>query len=118
MLTKTLLRNLDEYRQWSFKIYNKYKGSYSEVLIETLGINPPLECWDSICDKNGNWLHDINEDGSIIPETTAENLKLSDWLLATEFPIVVVHCFDEVPDRFGHKDHFFLCTLISIFDFS
>jgi hypothetical protein len=105
---KTLLQNLTEYRTWAWGIAKIREGDHID---NTLGLLPVYECYDSIQNEDGEWV-DIDEEGNVIPEDTAETVKLEDWVYGLEFPVIAVHCFDEEWDRLGDIE-FCFCEFVS-----
>lgn len=94
-MNKKLIKNIDEYRKWSFETSTQALDYQSHV-DRALGLEIDYECWD-YNDKN----EPIDEEGNVIPDTTAENMKLADWVTELTFPVVVVHCFEKDWDRTG-----------------
>jgi hypothetical protein len=105
---KTLLQNLTEYRTWAWDIAKIREGDHID---NTLGLLPIYEWYDIIKNEDGEWV-DIDEEGNVIPEDTAENVKLEDWVYGLEFPVIAVHCFDEEWDRLGDIE-FCFCEFVS-----
>jgi hypothetical protein len=92
-MTKKLLKNIQEYRQWAYDIsilHEHYKVD------DALGVDISYDCWDT--NDNGE---NINEDGSVIPKTTPENMKLENWINDLIFPVVAVYWIEQADDRFG-----------------
>jgi len=92
-MTKKLLKNIQEYRQWAYdiSILNRhYKVD------DALGLDIAYDCWDTN-DKG----EDINEDGSIIPKTTPENMQLENWVNELSFPAFAVCWIENMDDRMG-----------------
>jgi hypothetical protein len=73
------------------------------------------DCYDSIEDENGNWV-DIDEDGNVIPEDTAETIKLDDWVYGLEFPVVTIYWFEQ-DDWRGCSHEICACDFVSINEF-
>ena len=94
-MTKKLLKNIQEYRQWAYDIsilHEHYKVD------DALGLNINYDCWDT--NDNGE---DINEDGSVIPKLTPENMKLENWINDLIFPVIAVYWIEESDDRLGGR---------------
>ena len=92
-MTKKLLKNIQEYRQWAFNIsilHEHYKVD------DALGVNINYDCWDT--NDNGE---NINEDGSVIPKLTPENMQLENWINELVFPVVAVYWIEKFDDRLG-----------------
>ena len=92
-MTKKLLKDIQEYRQWAYDIsilHEHYKVD------EALGLNINYDCWDT--NDNGE---NINEDGSVIPKLTPENMKLENWINELVFPVIVVYWIEKFDDRLG-----------------
>lgn len=107
-MNKKLINNLDEYRKWAFGIS---ASSSSCHLDDSLGLNISYDCWD-YNDKG----EEIDEDGNVVPDTTAENVKLEKWVEELEFPVVAVYVFEKSFDRTGDLE-IVLCEFVSIKDF-
>ena len=92
-MTKKLLKDIQEYRQWAYDIsilHEHYKVD------DALGLNINYDCWDT--NDNGE---DINEDGSVIPKLTPENMKLENWVKDLIFPVVAVYWIEKFDDILG-----------------
>ena len=92
-MTKKLLKDIQEYRQWAYDIsilHEYYKVD------DALGLNINYDCWDT--NDNGE---DINEDGSVIPKLTPENMQLENWINELVFPVVAVYWIEKFDDRLG-----------------
>jgi hypothetical protein len=92
-MTKKLLKNIQEYRQWAYDIsilHEHYKVD------DALGVDISYDCWDT--NDNGE---NINEDGSVIPKTTPENMKLENWINDLIFPVVAVYWIEPADERVG-----------------
>lgn len=85
-MDKQLLHNLTEYREWAWKLHEEKD---KEHIDEALGLQLIYECWDY--NEEGE---SIDEDGNVIPEDTAETVKLNDWVYGLEFPVIAVHWFE------------------------
>ena len=92
-MTKKLLKNIQEYRQWAFNISILHE--HYEV-DDALGLDINYDCWDT--NDNGE---DINEDGSVIPKLTPENMQLENWINELVFPVVAVYWIEKFDDRLG-----------------
>ena len=93
-MTRQFLRNIEEYRKWAYDIsilHEHYKVD------DALGLKISYDCWDT--NDNGE---DINEDGSVIPELTPENMELEDWVNELSFPAFAVYWIEDMDDRMGH----------------
>lgn len=118
-----LLRNLTEYRNWAWYVYqywynhkNTFYASSALEVGRVIGLNPIFECWNSIQNENGEWI-DVDEDGNVIPEDTAETVALQEWMNDIEFPAVIVYSLDKGCDRLGEFGNF-LCDFVSLNEFS
>lgn len=107
-----LLRNLTEYRNWAWS----FRDEENENIDQALGLCPVYSCYDSIEDENGNWV-DIDEDGNVIPEDTAETVALDDWVYGLEFPVVAIYWFQQ-DDWRGCNHEICACDFVSINEFS
>ena len=92
-MTKKLLKNIQEYRQWAFNISILHE--HYEV-DDALGLDINYDCWDT--NDNGE---NINEDGSVIPKLTPENMQLENWINELVFPVVAVYWIEKFDDRLG-----------------
>ena len=92
-MTKQFLRNIEEYRKWAYDISILHKHYKVD---DALGLNISYDCWDT--NDNGE---DINEDGSVIPELTPENMELEDWVNELSFPAFAVYWIENMDDRMG-----------------
>lgn len=114
-MDKKLINNLTEYREWAWKTYQEWE--LNEYIEKAFGLVPQHECWDCVYDENGEWLHDVDEDGNIIPEDTAETIQLEDWVDEVEFPAVFVYTFEQTWDRIGDQEIYIL-DYVSLNEFS
>ena len=92
-MTKKLLKDIQEYRQWAYDIsilHEHYKVD------DALGLDINYDCWDT--NDNGE---NINEDGSVIPKLTPENMKLENWINELVFPVVAVYWIEKFDDILG-----------------
>lgn len=105
-MDKKLINNITEYREWAWKTYHEW--DQNDQIERAFGICPLHECWDSVYDENGEWLHDIDEDGNIIPEDTAQTVQLEDWVSEVEFPAIFVYTFEKTWDRIGDQEIYIL----------
>lgn len=92
-MTRKLLKNIEEYRKWSFDISNIHDKTEVD---RALGLIIDYSCWD--VNENGE---EINEDGSVIPDLTPENMELKDWVNKLTFPVVAVYWIENMDDRMG-----------------
>ena len=90
-MTKKLLKDIQEYRQWAYDISTLHEHYKVD---DALGLDISYDCWDT--NDNGE---DINEDGSVIPKLTPENMKLENWVKDLIFPVVAVYWIEESDDR-------------------
>lgn len=93
-----------------------FYASIAFDVAKAIGLNPVTECWDSIQNENGEWV-DVDEDGNVIPEDTAENIPLQEWMNDVEFPAVVVYELERDFDRLGEVTTL-LCDFVSLSEFS
>lgn len=93
-MNKTLIKNIQEYRQWAWNILEKHKNR--QTVEEALGLVIDHDCWD-YNDKN----EPIDEQGNVIPEDTVDTVKLEDWVNTLDFPLIAVHTFEKDWDRTG-----------------
>ena len=114
-MDKKLIQNINEYRQWAWKLYTD--SNEQETIECALGLNPIHDCWESVLDNDGQWLHDIYEDGNIIPPDTTETVALEDWVNKIKFPCVFVYAFEKGWDRLGDYEISIL-DYVSIDDFT
>lgn len=98
-MDKKLINNITEYREWALETYDEWEQN--EYIGKAFGLCPQYECWDSIYDEDGEWLHDVDEDGNIIPEDTSQTVQLEDWVSEVEFPAIFVYTFEKGWDRVG-----------------
>lgn len=92
-MTKKLLRNVEQYRKWAFDI----SAIHDKTEVDrALGLIIDYSCWD--VNEKGE---EINEDGSVIPELTPENVELADWVNDLVFPVVAVYWIENMDDRVG-----------------
>jgi len=106
-MKKKLIKNLSEYRKWAFK----QSENGNEHVDRALGLNRIYDCWDY--NEAGE---EIDEKGNIIPEDTAENVELEDWVNELNFPAIIVYCFSKEFDRQGDLE-IVLAEFVSISDF-
>lgn len=92
-MTKKLLKNIQEYRQWAFNISTLFEHYKVD---NALGLNINYDCWDT--NDNGE---DINEDGSVVPKLTPENMQLENWINELVFPVIAVYWIENTGDRLG-----------------
>lgn len=105
-MDKKLINNITEYREWAWETYHEWEQN--PHVEAAFGICPQHECWDSVYDENDEWLYDIDEDGNIIPEDTAQTVLLHDWVDEVEFPAIFVHTFEQGWDRVGNYETYIL----------
>ena len=106
-MTKKLLKDIQEYRQWAFNIsilHEHYKVD------DALGLNINYNCWDT--NDNGE---NINEDGSVIPKLTPENMQLENWINELVFPVIAVYWIEKFDDILG--GHITAVKFVSIDEF-
>ena len=92
-MTKKLLKDIQEYRQWAYDVsvlHEHYK------IDDALGLDINYDCWDT--NDNGE---NINEDGSVIPKLTPENMILENRVNELVFPVVAVYWIERIDDRYG-----------------
>lgn len=112
-----LLLNITEYRNWAWNYYVE-NWNHNLHVARVLGLNPVFECWDSVPDENGE-LVDIDEDGNVIPEDTAEIVSLQEWMSEVQFPVVAVYWFEKVYTRnVRGDDETYICDFVSLGEFS
>lgn len=92
-MDKKLIKNLAEYRAWAFEMHEKHETHHVD---QALGLNIDYDCWD-YNDKN----EPIDEQGNVIPDVTAETVKLEKWVEELVFPVVVVYWIEKDHDRHG-----------------
>ena len=92
-MTKKLLKNIQEYRQWAYDISTLHEHYKVD---DALGLDINYDCWDT--NDNGE---NINEDGSVIPKLTPENMQLENWINELVFPVIVVYWIEKFDDRLG-----------------
>ena len=92
-MTKKLLKDIQEYRQWAYDISTLHEHYKVD---DALGLNINYDCWDT--NDNGE---NINEDGSVIPKLTPENMQLENWINELVFPVVAVYWIEKFDDRLG-----------------
>jgi hypothetical protein len=92
-MQKKLIQNIQEYRQWAWEIIEEMDNQHVD---KALGLLPIRECWD--VNENGD---EVDEEGNIIPDDTAETVQIEDWVKELEFPLVAVYCFEKTFDRTG-----------------
>jgi hypothetical protein len=122
-MEKKLLRNETEYREWAWSIYSHWKnhkmdfyGSSAHHIAHVLGLCPVYECWDSIQNENGEWV-DVDEDGNVIPEDTAEIVALAEWMSDVEYPTIAVYHLEKDSDRLGVFEGY-ICDFVSLNEFN
>ncbi len=93
-MKKKLLQNLSEYRQWAWKTLTELDDH--QVVAKELGLLPVYECW-AVNEKG----EEIDEDGNVIPDDTAETVKIQDWVSNLQFPVVAVYWMEQEYDRSG-----------------
>ena len=113
-MNKKLIQNIDEYRQWAWDLYDKLDQNYNAEC--AMGLVPIHDCWDSIENEDGTFT-DIDEDGSPIPEDTAETVELEDWVNEIEFPCVVLYTFEKTWVGIDMMD-VYLLEYVSLSEFS
>ena len=118
-----LLQTETEYRNWAWGIYqhwlNHKNGDFVSSSLDVareLGLSPVFECWDTIRDENGE-LVDVDENGNVIPDDTAETVALQDWMSEVSFPAVAVYQFEKFRDRLGLFEGYF-CDFVSLNEFT
>ena len=92
-MTKKLLKDIQEYRQWAYDISILHEDYRVD---DALGLDINYDCWDT--NDNGE---NINEDGSVIPKLTPENMQLENWINELVFPVIVVYWIEKFDDRLG-----------------
>lgn len=92
-MTKKFIKNISEYRKWAWRISEKFEDSKVD---DNLGLLVDYDCWD-YNDKN----EPVDEQGNVIPEETAETVKLAEWVEKLEFPVVAVYWIEKEFDRVG-----------------
>lgn len=92
-MKKKLLKNISEYRKWAWKISEQSEGKADE----SLGLLISYDCWD-YNDNN----EPIDEQGNVIPDETAETVKLEEWVEKLKFPVVAVYWIEKEFDRVGN----------------
>lgn len=122
-MEKKLLRNETEYREWAWRIYSRWKNHINQFyassahhVAHVLGLCPAYECWDSIQNENGEWV-DVDEDGNVIPEDTAEIVALADWMGDVDFPTIAVYQLEKDSDRLGVFEGY-ICDFVSMNEFN
>ena len=90
-----LIRTEKEYREFAFPLTEEFDDGCTDM---PLGIDRIRDCWDS--DDDGNAL---DKEGNIIPEDTAENVELRDFITELTYPFIVVYYFDQAFGRFGEE---------------
>jgi hypothetical protein len=111
------LHNITEYRNWAWNYYQQ-NWNHNNNVAEVLGMSPIFECWDSILNENGEWI-DIDEDGNVIPEDSAETIALQEWMSEVDFPVVAVYHFEKVYNRnVRGDDETYICDFVSLSEFS
>ena len=106
-MKKKLLKNISEYRKWAFK--QSENGNH--YIDRALGLSRIYDCWDY-----NEAREEIDEKGNVIPEDTAENVELEDWVEELKFPIIAVYTFDKEWDRQGNFE-IVVAEFVSISDF-
>jgi hypothetical protein len=96
-MNKTLIKNIQEYRQWAWNALEEHKDS--QTVEEALGLIIGHDCWDCN-DKN----EPIDQQGNVIPEDTVDIVKLEDWVNELDFPLVAVYTFEKDWDRAGNYE--------------
>ena len=118
-MDKQLLHNQTEYREWAWGVYQKtltdpfYGTSYH--VADAVGLKPITECWDSILNDNGEYV-DVDEEGNVIPEDTAETVALQDWAQEMSFPAIAFYWFQKDDFR-GCPDEICVCEFVSLNEF-
>ena len=92
-MPRKLLKDIQGYRQWAYRLSTLHKD---DKVNDALGLKISYDCWDT--NDNGE---DINEDGSVIPELTPENMELEDWVNELSFPAFAVYWIENMDDRMG-----------------
>lgn len=122
-MKKKLLHNETEYREWAWSIYshlqnhiNQFYASSADDVAHALGLRLVYECWDSIQNENGEWV-DVDEDGNVIPEDTAETVALAEWMSDVEYPAIAVYQFEKNYDRLGVFEGY-ICDFVSLNEFN
>lgn len=93
-MAKKFLQNISEYRQWAWNVLEENDGNQN--VADQLGLQPVYDCWD--VNENGE---EVDENGNVIPEDTAENVKLADFINELVFPVIAVYWIEKDHDRFG-----------------
>ena len=109
-MTKKLLKNIQEYRQWAWQIVNEFDGK--SAIEQAVGMNLIHDCYD-YNDKN----EPIDENGNVIPDDTAETAQLDDWVNELVFPVVAVYWIEREFDRVGEV-MIIAAEFVSLSDFS
>ena len=107
-MTKKLLKDIQEYRQWAYHISTLHEHYRVDA---ALGLVISYDCWDI----NGNG-ENINEDGSVIPKPTPENMQLKNWVNELVFPVIAVYWIEKDCDRMG-ETVIIAADFVSINDF-
>ena len=109
-MTKKLIRNLADYRQWAWQIVNEFDGK--SAVEQAVGMKLIHDCYD-YNDKD----EPIDENNNVIPDDTAETAQLYDWVNELVFPVVAVYWIEREFDRVG--DVFIVAAeFVSLSEFS
>lgn len=93
-MTKKLLNNISEYRQWAWSIL--LENDNDRVVSKSLGLRPAYDCFD----YNDND-EPIDENGNVLPEDTAETIHIEDFIAKLIFPVIAVYWIANEWDRGG-----------------
>jgi hypothetical protein len=109
-MTKKLLKDIQEYRQWAWQILGEFDNK--SQIERAVGMNLIHDCYD-YNDKN----EPIDENGKVIPDDTAETVQLDDWVNELVFPVIAVYWFERDHDRTGSY-MIIAAEFVSLSDFS
>lgn len=93
-MTKKLLKNISEYRQWAWKVLQENDDNSN--VAENLGLIPAYDCYD----YNDND-EPIDENGNVLPDDTAETVQIEDSIKELVFPVMAVYWIEKAWDRGG-----------------
>lgn len=94
-MNKKLIKSQKELREFIFNLLKE--SSFDRHLCQAFGLVTDVHsCWD-VNDEG----EPINEDGSVIPDPTAENLEYEQYINDLTFPLMVLYTYDKDWDRCG-----------------
>lgn len=105
-MEKIQINSEEEYRKFAFPICEEYDGKLDDLF----GLKLIRECWDT--DEHGDSLDEL---GNIIPDDTAENVEVEQWIKDLKYPIIISYWIESGFDR----NNYFIgvLSIVSKYDF-